>query len=80
MSLLVFIILFALKMLNAERIITTIAGTGSAGSSGDGSAATSALLKNPTGVAVDTLGNVYIADYENKKIRKVSAYIISMVR
>ena len=53
-------------------IITTIAGTGSAGSSGDGSASTNALLFNPYGVAVDSSGNVYIADYTNHKIRKVS--------
>jgi hypothetical protein len=51
--------------------ITTIAGTGSAGYSGDGGAATSARLDTPHGIAVDTAGNVYIADPPNQRIRKV---------
>ena len=42
--------------------ITTIAGTGTAGSSGDGGQATSAQLNRPRGVAVDAQGNVYVAD------------------
>ena len=56
----------------SDGIITTIAGTGSGGSSGDGSAATSAKLKSPYGVALDSSDNVYIADGGNNKIRKVS--------
>jgi len=51
--------------------ISTIAGTGTAGYSGDGSAATSANLKDPSGVVVDASGNVYIADYGNHRVRKV---------
>ncbi|MBS1658446.1 MAG: hypothetical protein JST18_10180 [Bacteroidetes bacterium] len=54
-------------------IITTVAGTGAAGSSGDGGAATSAKLNYPAGVAVDGAGNVYIGDGMNNKIRKVTA-------
>ena len=46
-------------------IISTIAGTGTASYSGDGSQATSANLNTPTGVVVDSSGNVYIADYGN---------------
>ena len=53
-------------------IITTISGTGIQGYSGDGSAATSATLNNPFGVAVDLPGNVYIGDYGNHRIRKVT--------
>jgi myo-inositol-hexaphosphate 3-phosphohydrolase/sugar lactone lactonase YvrE len=52
--------------------ITTLAGTGTAGYSGDGGPATSARLQNPHGVAVDSAGNVYIADSPNQRIRKVS--------
>ena len=66
------LVLSVMKVAYAIDIITTIAGTGSEGSSGDGGAATSALLKNPYGVSVDSSGNVYIAEYYNHKIRKVS--------
>ncbi|HEV8624845.1 MAG TPA: phytase [Acidimicrobiia bacterium] len=52
--------------------ITTIAGTGTAGYNGDNIQATSAMLNNPHGVAVDAAGNVYIADSPNQRIRKVS--------
>ncbi len=51
--------------------ISTIAGTGAVGSSGDGSAATSATLSTPFAVAVDSAGNIYIADEFNNKVRKV---------
>src|ERR1051325_5615610 len=52
--------------------IVTVAGTGAAGSSGDGGQATSALLNSPRGVAVDAAGNLYIADTGNNRIRKVT--------
>ncbi len=52
-------------------IIITVAGTGSYGYTGDGGAAVSAKLYNPTGVAVDSAGNVYIADQDNCVIRKI---------
>ena len=51
--------------------IVTFAGTGVAGFSGDGGAATGAQLNQPTGVAADPQGNVYIADSNNQRIRKV---------
>ena len=57
----------------ATGIIQTVAGTGGAGYSGDGGPATSAEIKNPVGVAVDASGNIYIADTENHRIRKVDA-------
>ena len=62
-----------IRMVTSTAIITTIAGTGTAGSSGDGGAATSAQLNYPTGVSVDLSGNVYIADTANSKIRKVTS-------
>ncbi len=61
------------KVTASTGIITTIAGTGTAGYSGDGGATTSAALNGPLGVAVDASGNVYIADYSNQRIRKVTA-------
>lgn len=51
--------------------ISTIAGTGVAGLGGDGALATLAQLQYPNGVAVDALGNVYIADTTNQRVRKV---------
>ena len=53
--------------------ISTIAGTGSQGYSGDGGAATSAQLNNPRGVALDSSGNIYIADENNHRIRMINA-------
>jgi hypothetical protein len=54
--------------------ITTYAGNGNAGYSGDGGVATRAELTSPTGVAVDSLGNLYIADASNSVIRRVSTF------
>lgn len=53
--------------------INTLAGDGAYGYSGDGGAATSAELYYPYGVAVDSSGNIYIADANNYRIRKVTA-------
>jgi uncharacterized protein (TIGR03437 family) len=64
----------------SNGIITTAAGNGQAGYSGDGGAATAAQLSFPRGVAVDTQGNLYIADTGNCRIRKVtSGGIVSTV-
>ena len=60
------------KVTVSVDIISTIAGSGSSGYSGDNGAATSATLHNPDGVAVDSNGNVYIADDGNNRIRKVT--------
>jgi uncharacterized repeat protein (TIGR01451 family) len=49
--------------------ITTIAGTGTAGYFGDGGPATSAQLNNPSGLAVDSAGNIYIGDFGNSAVR-----------
>lgn len=56
----------------ATGTITTIAGNGVQGYSGDGGAATSAELNGPAGVAVDAIGNIYIADAGNNVVRVVS--------
>ena len=53
--------------------ITTVAGTGTRGFSGDGGPATAAQLNDPSGVEVDGAGNLYIADAANHRIRKVDA-------
>ncbi len=55
----------------ANGVITTVAGTGTAGFSGDHGPATSAKLNQPYGVAVDPLGNLFISDKANGVIRKV---------
>ena len=54
-------------------VITTVAGNGEFGFSGDGGPGTSASLWGPTGVAVDGGGNVLIADYNNHRIRRLAA-------
>ncbi len=65
---------------DTSGIINTVAGNGIAGFSGDGGPATSASLNVPSGVFVDELGNIYIADTSNHRIRKVdTSGIISTV-
>jgi len=61
------------KVTAATGVITTVAGSGTAGSLGDGGVATAAQLYTPSAVAVDAAGNLYIADANNHKIRKVTA-------
>jgi hypothetical protein len=57
----------------SNAIITTVTGTGTFGFSGDGGLAIEAQLDSPTGVAFDKVGNLYIADRFNHRIRKVIA-------
>jgi uncharacterized protein (TIGR03437 family) len=59
------------KVNSSDGTISTIAGNGSAGFSGDGGPATSASLNNPSGIAVDSIGNVFLADTVNHRIRKI---------
>ena len=62
-----------IRMVDTAGIIHTIAGSGERGFGGDGGPAIRALLSEPSGVAVDSVGNVYIADTDNHRIRKVDA-------
>ncbi len=61
------------RKINTGGIITTIAGTGIAGSAGDGGPATAAQLNTPYAVMADAAGNIYIADVGSNKIRKIDA-------
>ena len=61
-----------IRKVNTSGIITTIAGTGTAGFSGDGGPAVNAEISHPIGVAVDGSGNVYIGDADNYRVRKVN--------
>ncbi len=66
-----FLLIF-LPFISNAQIITTFAGNGTAGFSGDGTQATAASINQPAGVAFDGSGNVYLSDYSNNRIRKVS--------
>jgi hypothetical protein len=61
-----------IRKVGAGGIITTVAGNGTAGFSGDGGPATAASLNYPSGIVLDAGGNVYISDRQNNRIRKVS--------
>ncbi|GAA4464608.1 hypothetical protein GCM10023093_15280 [Nemorincola caseinilytica] len=56
-----------------DGTISTIAGTGVAGYSGDGGPATAAQMNTPMAVATDGMGNVYISEYAGARVRKVDA-------
>jgi hypothetical protein len=60
-----------IRKVNAAGIISTYAGNGTGGFSGDGGQATSAQLNDPIGLAIDAIGNVYISDY-SMKVRMVN--------
>ena len=60
------------RMLTPAGVISTVAGNGTGGFSGDGSAAPAAELNLPSAVAVDSNGNIYIADSGNNRIRIVT--------
>jgi len=62
-----------IRKVDSFGTITTVAGNGTEGFSGDGAAATSATLNTPIGMAVDTSGVLYVADSFNNRIRKIDA-------
>lgn len=61
------------RKIDTAGIITSIAGTGEAGFGGDGGPATAAQFNGISAMAFDAAGNVYIADFDNHRIRKISA-------
>ena len=65
------------RMIDNNGIITTVAGNGTGGFGGDNGPATAASLYHPVGVAVDSNGNLYIADTFNYRVRKVSNGVIT---
>lgn len=68
-----------IRKIDNTGTITTIAGNGLAGYSGDGGPATAAQLNAPVNITLDSVGNMYIADYYNYAVRKVdNAYLLSI--
>jgi hypothetical protein len=64
---------YRIRMVTPSGVITTVAGNGAGGSfGGDGAAATSAQLNQPSGIAVDSAGDLFIADTANSRIRVVT--------
>ena len=63
----------AVRRITAAGVITTLAGNGTAGYAGDGSAATSSQLSSPTAVAIDSAANIFIADTGNNVVRRIDA-------
>ena len=61
-----------IRKVATNGIITTVAGKNGNGFSGDGGMATNACLNQPQGVAFDAAGNLFIADWQNHRIRKVA--------
>ena len=61
-----------IRKITSDGVINTVAGNGTAGFSGDGGPATDAQLYLPAGIAVDAFGNIYIADSQNHRIRRVT--------
>jgi trimeric autotransporter adhesin len=71
---------YRVRKVDANGIISTVAGSDKRGFTGDGGPATAARLNTPTGVAVDSAGNLFIGDEGNRRVRKVdSSGIISTV-
>ncbi len=62
-----------IRKIDSKGVITTYAGDGTPGLSGDGAAANKAKLWFPGGLALDSAGNLYVADYGNSTVRKIAA-------
>jgi large repetitive protein len=63
----------SIRKVALDGTITTIAGNGTSGFSGDGGAASGAVLDSPSATAIDAAGNIYISDAGNNRVRKVNA-------
>ncbi|EFG04089.1 Receptor protein kinase (plasmid) [Streptomyces clavuligerus] len=61
-----------IRKITADGTISTVAGTGTGGFDGDGGPATAARLNRPMGVVIDSTGTLYVADYGNHRIRKIT--------
>ena len=61
-----------IRKVDTLGIITTVAGTGDPGYGGDGGPATEALFNQPREIALDQYGNIYVPDFDNNRIRKVT--------
>ena len=68
-----------IRMVTPGGVVTTIAGTGTAGFFGDGAPASGCQLNYPSGVAVDKSGNIYIADNANNRIREITGSTINTI-
>ena len=68
-----------IRKVGTDGVISTVAGNGTSGFSGDAAAATSAMLSYPCAVALDSSGNIYIADTFNRRIRKVAGGNITTI-
>jgi len=62
------------RWVNPQGFMTTIAGTGAAGYGGDGGSATAAMLYQPTGIALDSAGDILVSDNYNLRVRSVTAF------
>ncbi len=70
----------AIRKVDTNGIITTVAGSGTLGFGGDSSLATNAMLYHPVDLGLDTVGNMYIIDQDNQRVRKVdTAGIITTI-
>ena len=67
-----------IRRMAPNGVISTFAGTGTAGYNGDNLTATSARLSSPYSVDVDSDGNVYIADFDNERVRRVDPVIVNL--
>ncbi len=65
--------IFFIHILGQAQIITTIAGNGLYGFGGDGGSAINATFSNPSHIALDPAGNLYVSDYATNRIRKINA-------
>ena len=66
-----------IRKVNVTGVISTVAGTGTSGFSGDGGVAAKAQLSSPSGIAVDTAGNLYVSDAGNQRVRVLALIVES---